>query len=86
VSYTSIYTQKKKNQNEDIDNHNFYDKRNEIIFWCSLYVGSCFVLNDNYCCMCCHCQSMLHQIYTSRIDNDNVYQGSKSIFGDDNIH
>jgi len=29
---------------------------------------------------------MLHQIFISRINNDNVHQGSKTIFGDDNIH
>jgi len=29
---------------------------------------------------------MLHQIHTSQIDNDDVCQGLKIIFGDDNIH
>jgi hypothetical protein len=29
---------------------------------------------------------MLHQICMSHISNDNVRQGSKTIFGDDNIH
>jgi hypothetical protein len=29
---------------------------------------------------------MLHQIYMSRIDNDNVRQGTKTVSNDDNIH
>jgi hypothetical protein len=29
---------------------------------------------------------MLHQISISQIDNDNVRQGTKTIFNDDNIH
>jgi hypothetical protein len=28
----------------------------------------------------------MHQICMSRINNDNVHQGSKIVFGDDNIH
>ncbi len=64
----------------------FYGKGNEIISWPSLYVGLCLVLNDNYCCMHYHCRSMLHQICMSHISNDNVCQGSKTVFSDDNIH
>jgi hypothetical protein len=74
VSYTCMYTR------------GLYGKGNEIISWHSLCVGSCFVLNDNSCCMHYHCRSTLHQICMSRINNDNVYQCSKIVFGDDNIH
>jgi hypothetical protein len=63
-----------------------YGKGNEIISWWLLCVGLCFVLNSNCCCMCYHHQSMLHQIYTSRIDNDNICQSPKTIYVDDNIH
>ncbi len=63
-----------------------YGKGNEIISWCSFCVGSCLVFSGNYCCMqCCHWNT-LHQIYMSRIDNDNVCQGLKVIFDDDNVH
>jgi len=61
-------------------------KKNEIISWCSLYVGSCFVLSGNYGCMHYHCWSTLYQICMNRIGNGNVYQGTKIIFGDNNIH
>jgi len=49
------------------------NKENEIIFLRSFFVGSCHVLNDNYCCMRCHHQSTLYQINTSQIDNNNIY-------------
>jgi hypothetical protein len=29
---------------------------------------------------------MLHQIYINSINNDNVHQGLKSIYSDDNFH
>jgi len=61
-------------------------KGNKIIFWHSLCVGLCFSLSGNYCCMRYHHWSMLHQIYMSRIDNDNVQQSLKIIFDNDNIH
>jgi Fe-S-cluster containining protein len=63
-----------------------YGTGNEIIFWHSLSVGLCFVLSGNHCCMCYRHQSMLCQIYMSRIDNDNVQQSLKIVFGNDNIH
>jgi hypothetical protein len=63
-----------------------YGKGNEIISWRSFCVGSCFVLSDNYHYMCYRHWSMLHQIYTSRIDNDNIHQGTKIVSSDDNIH
>jgi len=63
-----------------------YGKGNEIIFYRSSYVRLCLVLNDNYCCMCCCHRNTLHQICTSWISNDNVHQGLKTIFRDDNIH
>jgi len=61
-------------------------KGNEIISWHSLCVRLCLVLSDNYHCMCYCCKNMLHQIWTSRIDNDNICQGLKTISCDDNIH
>jgi len=63
-----------------------YGKGNEIISWHSFCVRSYLVLSSNYRCMHCHCRSMLHQICMSRIDNDNIRQSSKTIYGDDNIH
>jgi len=63
-----------------------YGKGNEIISWRLLWVGSCLVLNNNYHCMCCHHWNTLHQIYTSRIRNENIRQDTKIFFGDDNIH
>jgi hypothetical protein len=59
---------------------------NEIISWRSLCVGLCLVLSGNYSCMHSCRQNMLHQIWTSLINNDNVRQGSKIIYDDDNIH
>jgi hypothetical protein len=64
----------------------FYGKGNEIIFWHSFYVGLSLVLSDNYYCVCCDCWSMLHQICTNWIGNDNIHQCSKTISSDDNIH
>ncbi len=87
ASYTSMYTRSKKGIKMRMDTTiGLYNKGNEIIFWRSLCVESCLILSGNCHCMCCHCRSMLHQIWTSRIGNDNVRQSSKSIFGDDNIH
>jgi hypothetical protein len=63
-----------------------YRKGNAIISWRSFYVGSCFVLSDNYYYMCCRHQNTMHQICMSWIHNDHVHQGSKTISGDDNIH
>jgi hypothetical protein len=36
--------------------------------------------------MHCHHSSSLHQIYTSQISNENIYQGLKPLYDDDNIH
>jgi hypothetical protein len=72
VSYVGMYTRsykKIKTRMETIIG--FYGKGNEIISYHSLYVGSRLVLNSNCCCMHCHCQNMLHQIYISWIGNDN---------------
>ncbi len=63
-----------------------YGKGNEIISQCSLCVRSCLVLSSNYRYMQWCRQNTLHQIYINQIGNDNVCQGSKIIFGDDNIH
>jgi len=64
----------------------YYNKGNEIIIWHSFYIGSCLVLNNNCCYMHNHRWNTLHQIYTSQINNDNIYQSSKIISSDDNIH
>jgi hypothetical protein len=63
-----------------------YGKGNEIIFWSSFCVGLCLVVSNNSRYMWHYCQSMMHQIWRSQINNDNVHYGSKIIFGDDNIH
>jgi hypothetical protein len=87
ANYTDMYTRSKKwikMRMEIIIG--FYGKGNEIISWCLLHVGSCFVLSNNSCYMCCCCQSTLHHICMNRINNDNVRQGSKMVFGNDNIH
>jgi hypothetical protein len=60
-----------------------YGKGNEIISQSSFYVRSCFVLNNNCYCMCCHHRSTLHQIYLSQINNDNIHQSPKTISSDD---
>jgi hypothetical protein len=58
-----------------------YGKGNEIISQCSLYGRIVPYLEWQLLL-----QSMLHQICINRINNDNVYQGLKTTFGDDNIH
>jgi hypothetical protein len=73
ASYANMYTRSKKGIKMKIETTiGLYGKGNEIIYWHSLCVGSCLILSSNYCCMCCHCQNMLHQICTSWIGNDNV--------------
>jgi hypothetical protein len=63
VNYFSMYTRSKKGiKTKMATTIGLYGKGNEIISWRSLWVTSCFVLNDNYCCMHYRCQSMLHQI------------------------
>ncbi len=61
-------------------------KGNEIIIWCSFSIGFCLFLNNHRCYMCCHRRCSLHHICVSRINNDNVHQSSKTIYGDKNIH
>jgi hypothetical protein len=79
ASYTDMYTRSKKGIKMRMETIiGLYAKGNYIISWLLFYVGSCFVLNNNYCCMCCHCRSMLHQICRSWINNDNIHQGSKN--------
>jgi hypothetical protein len=63
VNYFSMHTRSKKGIKVRMETIvGLYGKGNEIIVWNSLYVGLSLVLNDNYYCMCCHCQNMLHQI------------------------
>jgi hypothetical protein len=73
VSYVGMYTRSQKGIKTRMETIvGLYGKGNEIISSQLFYVESCFVLSDNCCCMhYCH-QKMLHQIYMSRIDNDNV--------------
>jgi hypothetical protein len=64
VSYISMYTKSQKGIQTRMETTvGFYGKGNEIISWCSLYVGSCLILSGNCCYMCCRHQNMLHQIY-----------------------
>jgi hypothetical protein len=66
ASYNDMYIRIKKGikmRMETTIGH--YGKGNEIMSWRTLCVGSCFVLSDNYCCMCCCHQSMLSPICTS---------------------
>ncbi len=87
VNYTCMYTRSQKGIKMRMETTvGLYGKGNEIISWCSLCVGLCLVLNGNCCYMCCHHQSMLHQIYMSQISNDNICQGTKIVSSDDNIH
>ncbi len=64
----------------------FNSKGNEIIGHYSLNVWSCFLLNSHHHCMCYCCQCLLHHIYMSRINNNNVHQGREVVFGDKDIH
>jgi hypothetical protein len=87
ASYTCMYTKSQKGIKMRMETIvGLYRKGNEIISWSSLCVGSWFVLNNNCRCMRCRHRSMLHQIWTSWIGNDNVYQGLKIVSNDDNIH
>ncbi len=87
VTYTCMYTRGQKGIKMKMETIvGFYDKGNKIIFWHFFCVGLCLVLSDNYRYMRCHHRNMLHQISISQIDNDNVRQGTKTIFNDDNIH
>ncbi len=87
ASYISMYTRNQKGIKMKMETTmGFYGKGNETNFWCSFCVGSRLVLSGNCCYMHCHHQSVLHQICTNRINNDNVRQGWKIVFDDDNIH
>jgi hypothetical protein len=81
--YTKVKKKIKTRMKRIVD---IYGKGNEIISWRSFCVGSHLVLNHNYYYMRYYHQNMLQQISMSWIDNENVRQGSKTIFGDDNIH
>jgi len=73
VSYIGMYTRSKKGIKTKMETIvGFYGKGNEIISWCSLCIGSCLILNNNCYCTHYHRQSMLHQIYMSRINNHNI--------------
>jgi len=83
ASYTSMYIRSQKGIKTKMETTvGLYDKENEIIFQFLFYVGSCLVLSDKCHCMCYHRQNMLHQIWTSRISNDNVRPSLKIV----NIH
>jgi hypothetical protein len=87
ANYTSMYIKSPKGIKTRMETTvGLYGKENEVISRCLLYVGLCLVLSGNYRCMCYCCQNMLHQIWTSRINNNNVRPSSKTISGNDNIH
>ncbi len=64
----------------------FNNKGNKVISLCLLNIWSCFLLNNHHHYMCCHCWYLLHHIYASWVNNDDIHQGPKTIFGDKNIH
>jgi hypothetical protein len=80
TSYIGMYTRSKKGIKIRMETTiGLYGKGNEIIslrlpcFECQLLLHVC-------------CRSTLHQICTNWINNDNIYQGSKIVSSDDNIH
>jgi hypothetical protein len=87
ASYTSMYVRSKKGIKMKMETTiGLYGKGNEINFWCLFCLGSWLILSGNCCYMHYRHQSTLYQICTNLISNDNVYQGLKIVFGDDNIH
>ncbi len=87
TSYTSMYIRNQKGiKMRMVTIVGFYGKENEIISQHLLCVGLCFILINNYHCMCCHYRSMLHQIFISHVDNYYICQNMKTIFDDDNIY
>jgi hypothetical protein len=86
VSYIGMYTRSQKGIKTRMETIiGLYDKGNEIISRHLLCVRLC-LMNNNYHYVCYRRQSMLHQICTNRINNDNVCQGLKIISSDENIH
>jgi len=49
-------------------------------------VGSCFFLSSHDRCMCCCHRCSLHHICVNHVSNDKVYQSTKVIFDNKNIH
>ncbi len=49
-------------------------------------VGSCLFLSGHDRCMCCYHQYLLHHICVNHVSNDKVYQSTKVIFDNKNIH
>ncbi len=76
VSYIGMYTRSQKRIKMRMETTIcLYNKGNESSLGSCFCVGLCLLLNDNYCYMLCHRQSMLYQICMSWIDNDNIHQG-----------
>jgi hypothetical protein len=72
ANYIGMYTRSHKGIKMKMETIiGLYGKGNEIISLCLLCVGSC-LMSGNCHYMHCRRQSTLHQIYMSRIDNDNV--------------
>ncbi len=63
----------------------FNNKGNEIITWCLFDVRSCILL-CNHCHYTCCCWCLLHHIYASRVNDDNVHQSMEIVFNNKNIH
>jgi hypothetical protein len=61
-------------------------KGNEIIAWCLFSVWLCLFLNNHHHYMCYYYRCSLHHICASQVNNDDVYQGSKVISSDKDIH
>jgi hypothetical protein len=61
-------------------------KGNEVIAWCSFDVRSCFLLSNHRYYMCYRHRCLLYHICVSQVSNDKVYQSTKVISSNKNIH
>ncbi len=87
ASYTCMYIRSQKGIKTKMKTIvGIYGKGDEIISQHLFCVGSCLVLSGNCRCMCYCRQSTLHQIWMSWINNENICQGLKKFFGENNIH
>jgi hypothetical protein len=84
--YWHVNKKSKRNQNEDGDNCRSLLQGEWYHLLVFVVCKIVLVLSGNCCYMCCHCRNMLHQVCTSRIDNDNVHQSLKIVSNDGNIH
>ncbi len=84
--YKHVHKKSKRNQNKDGDKYKSLWQGEWNHFMAFILCKIMPFFSNNYCYMRCHHQNMLHHIYITQIDNDNIGQGSKTIFGDDNVH